>query len=29
VSVPVANSGQSHRLSARMWADLERAETLN
>jgi HSP20 family molecular chaperone IbpA len=29
VSVPVPQNGQSHRLSARFWADLERAEELN
>jgi HSP20 family protein len=29
VLVPILHSGQSHRLSARVWADLERAETLN
>jgi HSP20 family protein len=29
VSVPVTRSGQSHRLTARMWADLERVKALN
>ena len=29
VSVPVPSNGPSHRLSARVWADLEIAETLN
>ena len=29
VLVPVPRSGQSRRLSARVWADLERAEELN
>jgi HSP20 family protein len=29
VSVPVPRSRRSHRLSARVWADLERAEALN
>ena len=29
VSVPITRSGRSHRLSARVWADLERAEELN
>lgn len=29
VSVPVPSNKQSHRLSARVWADLERAEELN
>jgi HSP20 family protein len=29
VLVPILRSGQSHRLSARVWADLERAEALN
>ncbi|HSL05894.1 MAG TPA: Hsp20/alpha crystallin family protein [Nitrospiraceae bacterium] len=29
VSVPVRSSRPSHRLSARVWADLERAEALN
>lgn len=29
VSVPVSSSGQSHGRSARVWADLERAEALN
>ncbi len=28
-SVPLPRSRRSHRLSARMWADLERAEALN
>jgi HSP20 family molecular chaperone IbpA len=29
VSVPVPSNGQSPRLSARVWLDLEVAETLN
>ena len=29
VLLPVPRNGQSRRLSARVWADLERAETLN
>jgi HSP20 family protein len=29
VLVPVPRNGRSHRLSARVWADLERAEELN